>query len=703
MSMHASAEIGGARHGVAQVIGVKTAIIAACLVVLGLPVSQLPEFIVLFIGVFLIATARIHGGRRRLAAVALVLLAGWGLAQALRPPSIEEGFNVFLHPERSRVYAEGLPASVMGTMSNDLQSVLERAADCDVRQTVCWRGAPAAKALYAFSAEGALWGGQRLTRNVRTIAFNQRNEVFAPAINQRTHYNFYEFIPGNLLRDQLPVFIEHRFPPAFDGARLCWRGTLHLQVAPTAFRTEIAEDERCLVLAVPPGGLTTYAHGVRGDRAFAMTLHRPWRLWAADYASRTSAIGAVLIALALLLRFDGSRRQWPPLLAVTATLAWCVIRELADARTALLLGLPIYVGGMDGLTHDSFARAIVHHLQAGDWLAALRGEEGVFYFQPGLRYFLALGKILFGETLYAYLLVAAALIVVLYRLLESLLPRTWAIALVVAFVCVPGLEGIAFSFQAYIKEVNGTHAEPLGYCAFLAGLTILVRRLGDAGARRDTLEGWILFLCGAAFAVADAMRPNLLPGIVAVTGAYALGLVRQGRWLAPMPLLAGCTLLVLVTAHNVYFGGRFVLLSDVVSNPFNLTMPPGRYVEAARDLLAGRIGSEAVQDLRDQLAGWLPLSRAFRWPAVVAVLMALWRVEYGPRVRIVALAAVAQHAVLMFYNAGGRYAMLAWLLSFVVLTVVVHREGPGLLRRAGAGLRAFRGRQSKIAASEDPI
>lgn len=159
MSMHESATVGGARHGVAQSIGVKMAIITACLVVLGLPVHQLPEFIVFFIGVFLIAVTRIHGGPRRLAAAALVLLAGWGLAQGPRPPSIEEGFNVFLHPERSSVYADGLPASVMGTMSNDLRSVLERAADCDVRQTVCWRGAPAAEALYAFSAEGTLWGG----------------------------------------------------------------------------------------------------------------------------------------------------------------------------------------------------------------------------------------------------------------------------------------------------------------------------------------------------------------------------------------------------------------------------------------------------------------------------------------------------------------------------------------------------------------
>jgi len=72
--MRESKEIGGADHGVAQIAGIKTVIVAACLVVLGLPVSQRPEFIV-FIRRRLYSSSS-FSSPQRVAAAALVLLAG---------------------------------------------------------------------------------------------------------------------------------------------------------------------------------------------------------------------------------------------------------------------------------------------------------------------------------------------------------------------------------------------------------------------------------------------------------------------------------------------------------------------------------------------------------------------------------------------------------------------------------------------------
>ena len=61
---------------------------------------------------------------------------------------------------------------------------------------------------------------------------------------------------------------------------------------------------------------------------------------------------------------------------------------------------------MDGLINEGYSRAIYENILNFNIIESLRGEENSFYFMPGLRYFLALNKIFFGESLYGYLIVA---------------------------------------------------------------------------------------------------------------------------------------------------------------------------------------------------------------------------------------------------------------------------------------------------------
>ena len=50
----------------------------------------------------------------------------------------------------------------------------------------------------------------------------------------------------------------------------------------------------------------------------------------------------------------------------------------------------------DGLIHNGYGRAILQHAASGHRPAALQGQESVFHFMPGLRYFHAVAFAVFG-------------------------------------------------------------------------------------------------------------------------------------------------------------------------------------------------------------------------------------------------------------------------------------------------------------------
>ena len=83
-----------------------------------------------------------------------------------------------------------------------------------------------------------------------------------------------------------------------------------------------------------------------------------------------------------------------------------MLREASDIN-----GLPLFSEIMD-TKHLEMMEKYVDALQIGTrnmqnfkLLEAVKGGEDVFYFMPGLRYFIAINKILFGETGYGYIII----------------------------------------------------------------------------------------------------------------------------------------------------------------------------------------------------------------------------------------------------------------------------------------------------------
>ena len=90
-----------------------------------------------------------------------------------------------------------------------------------------------------------------------------------------------------------------------------------------------------------------------------------------------------------------------------------------------------------------------------------------------------------------------------------------------------------------------------------------------------------------------------------------------------------------------------------------------------------------------QIANWLsgpaesyatiPLNAA---GVAILVYVVLRGRRFDPWLRLIGAAALAQHAVALFYNAAvARYHFLTWFLTMVVVMVFMHEVGIGWFRR----------------------
>jgi hypothetical protein len=93
--------------------------------------------------------------------------------------------------------------------------------------------------------------------------------------------------------------------------------------------------------------------------------------------------------------------------------------------------------GDDGLTYEGYARRILRHLLSGDFAAAFQGEEKVYFFAPGLRYFRVLERVLFGDTFLGYLSMILAFPLLVFVLFRRFLTAQWALVIVLLFVVTP--------------------------------------------------------------------------------------------------------------------------------------------------------------------------------------------------------------------------------------------------------------------------
>jgi hypothetical protein len=128
--------------------------------------------------------------------------------------------------------------------------------------------------------------------------------------------------------------------------------------------------------------------------------------------------------------------------------------------------------------------------------------------------------------------------------------------------------------------------------------------------------------------------------------------------------------------HNWAYGHVFVVFSANAGNADLLVMPPGVYAAAARELATFHFAGAHVSRTVAQLVDWISgpaqahANILLNLAGVGILVSVLADSRFDPWLRLIAAAALAQHAVALFYNVTiARYHYLAWFLTALVALV----------------------------------
>ncbi len=185
------------------------------------------------------------------------------------------------------------------------------------------------------------------------------------------------------------------------------------------------------------------------------------------------------------------------------------------------------------------------------------------------------------------------------------------------------------------------------------------------------------------------MKPIVAPAAAVMLGGAGLAALYVRQWPRLAGLCIGFLPVFSMALHNWVFGHVFVLFSANAADANLLVMPPSAYAAAARELAGGgpHLTRAAAQILHwlsgpAQAAATIPLNLA--GVAILIYAASARRFDaFDPWLRLIAAAALAQHAVALFYDAAtARYHFLAWFLTTVVVLVWLREAAiPWLQRR----------------------
>ena len=381
----------------------------------------------------------------------------------------------------------------------------------------------------------------------------------------------------------------------------------------------------------------------------------------------------------LFIRFEPRRAILPFVLVGLAALV------IAIDDASFLGGMRPLDGGDDGLFYEGVAQRMLQKLMAGDLWGFFEGGEAVFYYGgPGLRYFLALQHLVFGDSFLGYLTLVLLLPFLMLALFRRFLPAIWALALTLLFIAVPLGDLFGTTFIDYAKWAARGFADPAAYIFFIAALAVLVEAPAPAAGGKFMPA----FLGALLLALGIAMKPIVAPAAAVFLGGAGLYALyrRQGPRLAGLCL--GFLPVFSMALHNWMFGRELVLFSSNAAHPLVLVMPPSAYVAAFHELVSWNFSGGNLARALLQIPNWLSGPAESYWTvplnaAGVAILVyvVVRGRRFDPWLRLIGAAALAQHAVALFYVATARYHFLTWFLTMLVVMVFWYEIGLPWLRR----------------------
>ncbi len=651
----------------------KIGVLFLIIITIGLPINKLPFYILFIFALIIITQNKPKSSTKNwLIAIALVLLINIASNFILPTLKIEEGFNYFVYDKRGEVLEKNLPPPIFSFMKKALRDEYPKQWPCEDND-YCWGDAikyKGPKEVFAFSGD-AIWQKPKYSRIIDNISFNNQRELRIDVVNSE-EVNWLDLWPkiSIIPRTFIPYFVMYEFPTEAIGGRLCWRGDLFWEINKNVFKCLEPPDPtitQCTKLTPELIGKRIFGISISSQKSLSMQFAPNKNIQMCLLIKKALKFIGVFLILLLLINIPFKRIDLlaPTIfLIIGVSIISCFIMFFNYQKAFPFME---YLTGTDGIVHNHYAREIVKNLVKGDIVEALRGNENIFYFMPGMRYFIAIGKIFFGDTNYGLLLMLFSFIVILWKFIRYYLSFPISLLIFTAFFYANQTIDFWLNFKFYfIYLILNGFPGVISYAFLLAGLFAIM-------AKVDKLKSfsWYGFWGALSLALAIFLRPNLAFMILVFLSLLALHLIKNRRYLDLIYICIGFSFVILIPYHNWYFGKKFVPLTSSAFIKINYIVPISTYLQAFKELLSFNTSSPAIAMILQYSSLWIRNELYFIM-FMLFILGTLFKkiLKNLPLIRFLALGLLVQHITLNIWHNGPRYSNIVWLLTFIVTLIM---------------------------------
>ena len=246
-------------------------------------------------------------------------------------------------------------------------------------------------------------------------------------------------------------------------------------------------------------------------------------------------------------------------------------------------------GGMDGIAHEGKARVMYQHFLNFDIYEMFRGGENVFWFMPGLRYFLTLGKVFFGDTQYGIYSILFLLTIFLYNFFKRFLTIKLSLILISVFIFIK-LPHLGFSFDHYVRNSLTLYPEGLGVLMFFVGMWFMNKKN--------------YLLMGLALALMVIIRPNYIPAFAIISLYFFVMLLKNHEWKNILLLIIGSSSIFIMPFHNFLYGEGAIVLFVSLNDTFSI-LPINQKIIYLSDYLSIFKSNEKIPKILNHLSNFL--------------------------------------------------------------------------------------------------
>ena len=631
----------------------KIILLFSTLILLQLPVNNILNFIILIFALSLIYLCKVKKNidNNYLSLFSLVTIII--TVNILDNKKIDEAHSIFFSKKDIDIISSFLPKEIIDDIHRKYEDQFDikralKSHDSDIFYTKKkFNENNFINSPYAFSSDN-LFSRNNLTRKVNKINFNSREDL---KIGQINTLNF-NIAFDKEFRRNLPYYVLFKIPSEYKGSKACGKGNLFysynnkqkINIQNLKFKKF---DGNCIIYNKNFKDFYLFGYSINKIDDLEINLEKNTFYQFSFYFSLLLKLIFIYIFFRSFLFFE-KKNNYEYSIFILIIISSALIIYLKDIN--ILTGLRYFRGGADGLFHEAKGYEIINNIYNFNFYEAFRGGEDTFYFMPGLRYFIALNKIIFGETSYGYILIAGLLPIFIYNLLKELTSTKISFYLTLSFLVFPIFENIGFGYFNYIGQVTRNHAETFSITLIVIVLYLIINKKDD---KKDHFLK--LFLIALLLSLSTFARPNFFPTIIILVLYLSIVSIKNKNFVNVLFILLGFSFSFLALFHNIYFGKTYHL--------FTISSSHFIFSELYTNLSISDFGTSK---LFLQISKWNPIQYIHRLIFLLIIFFYIFRYRQNLYTYSLFLCCISQHAVLILTHPDSRYAYLAWLLTFIL-------------------------------------